>query len=212
MPKRRAPEPSFYGGLAIAGGALASGLVARIGRRPIDIAALVAASAASLIIVVNALFLQTGNLPTPVAIDTSAVSGQNTTATAKPAAPPVRQIIASNFPTVTPPASTSAAPAPGASAPLPASTTPTPPAAPHPAAAKRNDPIAALIGSSSRVRTVQRTLSDFGYGPISVTGVLDGPTSKAIENFERERKMPVTGRISDRLMTELGTLAGHPLE
>ncbi len=202
MPKRRAPEPSFYGGLAIAGGALASGLVARIGRRPIDIAAIVTASAASMIIVVNALFLQTGSLPTPVAIDASSVSAQNTTATPKPAAPPVRQIIASNFPAVSP----------QNTAPPAASTTATPPAAPHPAAAKRNDPIAALIGSSSRVTTVQRTLSDYGYGPISVTGVLDGPTAKAIENFEREHKMPVTGRISDRLMTELGTLVGHPLD
>ena len=34
----------------------------------------------------------------------------------------------------------------------------------------------------------------------------------AIERFERERKLPITGRFSDRLARELTALTGRPLE
>jgi len=33
-----------------------------------------------------------------------------------------------------------------------------------------------------------------------------------VQKFERDRKMPVTGQISARLMRELGALTGRPLE
>ena len=42
-------------------------------------------------------------------------------------------------------------------------------------------------------------LSEFGYGQIKPSGILDEATSAAIEKFEREHKLPVTGRLSDRL-------------
>lgn len=77
--------------------------------------------------------------------------------------------------------------------------------------AARYDPIAELIGMSSRVLAVQRVLSEYGYGQIRRSGVLDPPTVAAIERFEREHKLPVTGRITDHLVSELAAMAGHPL-
>lgn len=79
-------------------------------------------------------------------------------------------------------------------------------------AARPNDPIAQLIGMSSRVMAVQRTLSAYGYGQIRPSGILDEPTSAAIERFERARGLPVTGKLSDRLVSELATMIGHPLD
>jgi Putative peptidoglycan binding domain len=82
----------------------------------------------------------------------------------------------------------------------------------QPAAPRRDDPIADLIGPSPRIAAVQQALSDYGYGQIKPSGILDGPTSAAIEKFEREHKLPVTGELSDRLMRELAVLVGHPLQ
>jgi len=79
-------------------------------------------------------------------------------------------------------------------------------------AARPNDPIAQLIGMSSRVMAVQRTLSAYGYGQIRPSGILDEPTSAAIERFERARGLPVTGKLSDRLVSELAAMIGHPLD
>ncbi len=83
---------------------------------------------------------------------------------------------------------------------------------PQPVAARRNDPIAELIGPSPRIMAVQRVLTEYGYGQIRPSGMLDNPTSAAIEKFEREHKLPVTGRVSDRLVSELAAMAGHPIE
>ncbi len=86
----------------------------------------------------------------------------------------------------------------------------------QPASARHGDPIADLIGSyvgsTARVTAVQRILSQYGYGQIKPSGVIDGPTSAAIEKFERDHQMPVTGRLSDRLLTELAAMIGHPLD
>jgi peptidoglycan hydrolase-like protein with peptidoglycan-binding domain len=76
----------------------------------------------------------------------------------------------------------------------------------------RRDPIADLIGPSSRILAVQRALSDYGYGQIKPTGVLSAETATAIERFERSRRMPVTGQMSDRLVRELAAITGRPLE
>jgi peptidoglycan hydrolase-like protein with peptidoglycan-binding domain len=74
------------------------------------------------------------------------------------------------------------------------------------------DPIAALLAPSNRVLAIQRALSDFGYGPLTATGVYDAETRASIERFERARRRPVTGHISDQLVHELSTLTGRPLE
>jgi len=79
--------------------------------------------------------------------------------------------------------------------------------------ARGGDAIGGLIaGSSRRVLAVQRALGDFGYGPVKPTGILGPDTRAAIEKFERDRRLPVTGQLSDRLVRELAATTGRPLE
>lgn len=74
------------------------------------------------------------------------------------------------------------------------------------------DPIAKLIAPSKRLMTVQRALADFGYGQIKATGVFGQETRNAIEKFERDHRLPVTGQMSDRFVRELAAMTGRPLE
>ena len=83
----------------------------------------------------------------------------------------------------------------------------------------RNDLIGDLLsapppatGSGQRVVAVQRALNDFGYGPVKATGTIGPETTAAIRKFESERKMPVTGQVSVRLIRELAAVTGRPLE
>ena len=59
---------------------------------------------------------------------------------------------------------------------------------------------------------MQAALADFGYGQLKPTGVFDADTRKAIEKFERDRRLPVTGDISDTVVRELAAMTGRPLE
>jgi hypothetical protein len=72
-------------------------------------------------------------------------------------------------------------------------------------------PIPALSGPR-RVAAVQRTLTEYGYGQLKPTGTAGTDTQAAIARFERERKLPVTGQVSDRLVRELAAVIGHPVE
>lgn len=63
-----------------------------------------------------------------------------------------------------------------------------------------------------RVAAVQRTLTQYGYGQLKATGAVGADTQAAIAKFERERKLPVTGQMSDRLVRELSAMVGHPIE
>ena len=76
----------------------------------------------------------------------------------------------------------------------------------------RNDVVAERPAPSRRVIAVQRVLAEFGYGQIKPTGIIDTETQAAIERFERERKLPVTGQPSDRVVRELAAVTGRPLE
>ena len=84
-----------------------------------------------------------------------------------------------------------------------------PAAAPAPA---RKDPIATLIAPTPRVLAIQHALSDFGYGQIKPTGIVDADTRAAIETFERSRRLPVDGKISDRFVRELAAMTGRSLQ
>jgi peptidoglycan hydrolase-like protein with peptidoglycan-binding domain len=66
--------------------------------------------------------------------------------------------------------------------------------------------------ASRRVIALQRALADYGYGQIRPSGFVDGETQAAIEKFERERRLPVTGQPSDRVVRELAAMTGRPLE
>jgi Putative peptidoglycan binding domain len=163
-------------------------LYGRIAQRPVDFVTILAAAAASVVIVVNAVFLQSYAHPAPF-FDTpsKSLSSENPAAsvsTLKPAEA-TRSMV--------------------------------PQSPVHAVSVGRRDPIADLIGTqanppSARVTAVQRVLSAFGYGQMRVSGTVDEPTRSAIEKFESEHKMPVTGRVSDRLLTELAAMVGHPVE
>lgn len=84
------------------------------------------------------------------------------------------------------------------------------PPAPVPNAAR--DPLGDLIVSSRRVAAVQRALTEYGYGQLKPTGTAGSDTQAAIQRFERERKLPVTGQISDRVVKELATVTSRPIE
>ena len=81
-------------------------------------------------------------------------------------------------------------------------------------AAPASDPIAKLIAPapSKRVTAVQRALADFGYGQIKPTGFVDADTKAAVEKFERDRRLPIDGQITDRFVRDLAAMTGRPLE
>jgi peptidoglycan hydrolase-like protein with peptidoglycan-binding domain len=64
----------------------------------------------------------------------------------------------------------------------------------------------------ARVIAVQRALSEFGYGQIRPSGMLDSETQHAIAGFERQRNLPVTGQLSDSLIRELNAATGRTLD
>ena len=173
---------------------------ARAARRPVDTLAILGAAAASLLIVVNAVFLQSRPSPTPFV--------------ANPALPQASENPAN------PSGKTGGKLAEALTRAAAGLRTSQPgtlqPGTSQPVLARRNDPIADLIGSSigtpTRVIAVQRVLAAFGYGQIKPSGFVDEPTSTAIEKFETEHKLPVTGRLSDRLLRELAVMTGRPVE
>jgi hypothetical protein len=73
-------------------------------------------------------------------------------------------------------------------------------------------PTTGSIGGAKRVAAVQRVLTEYGYAQLKPTGILGPDTKAAIEKFERERKLPVTGQVSDRLVRELYVATGHAVE
>ena len=82
------------------------------------------------------------------------------------------------------------------------------PPAPIPAPATRPSPI---TGRAPH-RGVQRTLTEYGYGQLKPTGTVGADTQAAIPKFERDRKLPVTGQMSDRLVKELTAMIGRPID
>ena len=65
---------------------------------------------------------------------------------------------------------------------------------------------------SKRIIALQRALAEYGYGQIRPSGIIDAETQTAIEKFERERRLPITGQASDRVVRELAAMTGRPLE
>jgi len=76
----------------------------------------------------------------------------------------------------------------------------------------RVESVPASVAGPHRVAAVQRALTDYGYGQLKPTGVAGADTQTAIQKFEKARKLPVTGQVSDRLVRELAAMIGHPIE
>jgi hypothetical protein len=194
---------------------------------PKDLVAGTLAFAAIGAIVANTMFLQTGRHPAPISgphtvVPSAALAAINPQAampgpmpkprpielTAKPAEPKPDM-----RPLDTKPVETKAAD------PLanlvktgvaPSGASPRPPA-PIPVSA-RHDPLGDMITASRRVASVQRALTEYGYGQLKPTGTIGADTQAAIQKFERERKMPATGQMSDRLVRELVEMIGRPID
>jgi hypothetical protein len=73
------------------------------------------------------------------------------------------------------------------------------------------DTIADILSPPQQLSAVQRALSEFGYGQIQPNGKMGPETKAAIERFERERNLTVTGRLSSRLVQELSAVTGRQL-
>lgn len=200
---------------------------------PKDTLAGLVAVAAIAAIVANALFLQTGRHPAPMfgtVINLPAPSSvplpnplprpRPVGADTSPLEPRATEFRAESKPVESKPAERMAEKAPEKPVEATASTrsndpmtnlvkatTSTPPAALRPPA-----PIPAQGPAARRIAGVQRALSEYGYGNLKITGTMSGETQAAIQKFEREHKMQVTGQVSDRLLRELAAAIGHPVE
>lgn len=198
------------------------------------IAGLLAAAAVSAIIA-NALFLQAGRhpspmfgasaaaathppanpLPRPRPVEAATRAVELTAADVKAAEPkgdvkgdvkaevkvepksdPMTSLVTK---ATTPPPSASAPAAAASSTAVVRPPAPVPAATPHTAAGRK-------------IAAVQRTLTDYGYGQLKPTGLIGADTQAAIVKFERDRKLPVTGQMSDRLVKELSAMTGRPIE
>ncbi|GJE28621.1 hypothetical protein LKMONMHP_3494 [Methylobacterium organophilum] len=60
------------------------------------------------------------------------------------------------------------------------------------------------------VARAQRALVKLGYGPLKEDGLMGPGTRAAIEKFERDRKLAVTGQPAGKTLRELAAKAGLP--
>ena len=210
MPRRRRRR----GAVAVEANAERGFFMRILLRSPKDMLAGAVAFAAVSAIVANALFLQAGRHPSPmfgsvvampaasplprprpVEADSSLLEPK--LAEPKPAEPKAADAMANLV------KATSAAPV--------APPTIVRPPAPIPASS-RTETIANSAPISRRVAAVQRALTEYGYGQLKPTGTVGSDTQAAIQKFERERKLPMTGQMSDRLVRELTAMIGRPID
>jgi hypothetical protein len=149
-------------------------------------------------IVANSLYLQPGRHPAPIfAIRPLPVLSSEETGTT------------AQLPRRRPPAPDAQKPEPAQKSdpvPLPR------PRAQSAPAPSRPDPNADVMSPLRQLSAVQRLLSEFGYGPIRVSGVLDDSTREAIARFERDHNLPVTGQNTPRLRQAISVATGRSLE
>jgi len=189
------------------------GLVMRIFLySPKDMIACALALAAIVAIIGNALLMQAGRHPAPIfgAVTTlPAVASASAGPLPRPrpveADAPLPEIRPADPRTADPLTNlvktTSTVPATTANIPRPPMTVPV---------STRVDSVP--VSGSHRVAAVQRALTEYGYGQLKPTGVAGSDTQAAIQKFEKARKLPVTGQMSDRLVRELASQIGHPVE
>jgi hypothetical protein len=191
---------------------------------PKDVIAGALALAAIIAIIANALFMQAGRHPAPMfGTLTNLPAGASPVVASVPASllPRPRPVEADTVLSETRPADPKAAD-PKAADPMTSlvKTTSTVQAAtaniPRPPmtvpVSSRVDSVPVSIGGSHRVAAVQRALTEYGYGQLKPTGVVGPDTQVAIQKFEKARKLPVTGQVSDRLVHELAATIGHSIE
>jgi hypothetical protein len=188
---------------------------------PKDLIASALAFAAVIAIVANAVFMQAGHHPSPMFGATLSAPARVPSAAANPlprprpveaTLKPADAKLAEVRPTEVRPADVK----PAAAVSVIAKTSAAPasvtrPPAPIPVSS-RSDPVGDLIIASRRVAAVQRALTDYGYGQLKPTGTVGSDTLAAIQKFERDRKLPITGQMSDRLVRELSAATGRSID
>ena len=206
---------------------------------PKDMIAGVLAFAAVSAIIANALFLQAGRHPSPMfgSVVTMPAAGL---AAASPLPRP-RPVEADTLPSETKPAETRLSETRPPETRPSETRLAEPRPVEKPAEPKAADPLSNLVKATSpppaalasvlrppapipplsrneaasgprRVAAVQRTLTEYGYGQLKPTGTAGSDTQAAIQKFEREHKLPVSGQVSDRLVRELTAVIGHPID
>jgi putative peptidoglycan binding protein len=195
---------------------------------PKDMVAGLLAAAAISAIVANALFLQAGRHPSPM-FGTTAPPAQPLPRPRPAEAAAIRSIeltpadVKAAETRAEPKYEAKGEPKPDVMSNLVVKTTAptappaaTPPAAAPPAAVLRPPapvPVATPHSAAGRkIAAVQRALTEYGYGQLKPTGLIGADTQAAITKFERDRKLPVTGQMSDRLVKELSAMTGRPLD
>ena len=200
---------------------------------PKDMVAGLLAFAACSAVVANALFLQTGQhpapmfgsvvhlgasspLPRPRPLEADTAGAEPRLAEPRLAEPRLAESRLAEPRLIEPRANDPMANMIKATAAAPLSSAPmVPPLPPAPSSVVRPPapiPAPVHITGSRRVAAVQRALSENGYGQLKATGTIGADTQAAIQKFERERRMPVTGQVSDRLVRELTVVTGHPID
>jgi hypothetical protein len=164
-------------------------------------------------IIVNAVFLQAGRHPAPMFGSITVMPASSSSANPLPRPRPVEADAAQPESRPAEPRAvdplanlvktTSAAPVMSTAVPRPPAAIPI---------FSHNDTAAIPGGGSRRVAAVQRALTEYGYGQLKPTGIAGSDTQAAIQKFERTRKLPVTGQVSDRLVRELAAVIGHPID
>ena len=187
-------------------------------QRPVRNLAFVVSAGILVGIGVNATMLQTARHPAPLfQLPEAAPAPQKSAAVAPlPAPRPVAFAAPAPTPTAAPVAAPAAALAPAAAPiarPAPQRSAAAPARAESEIAPPRRDAIAALLrgaepaAPSPRVAAVQRALQKVGY-VISPNGVFGANTRQAIERYERDHNLPVTGEAAGRTMRQLGADSG----
>lgn len=156
----------------------------------------------------NVLMTQTARHPAPLFASAKP-------AVAVPVEPPRRPDAAPSVPVPAPrpePASLQSRPAAEPAGRVPASPDPigamirsSDPQAPRPAAD-------AKPAASPRLASAQKALVKLGYGPVGVDGLMGSTTRQAIERFERDRSLPVTGALGAKTAKQLAAASGIQVE
>ena len=215
-------RPLALANLAAAGKPRVS--LAFLTRRPGRTIAAATLSALVTGIILNAVMFQKGPHPAPL------FGGPRLVATLAKPAVPVESLPAAPAPAPRPVSLPQASPSNAAPANAPVVATaraPEPQATPRGAAREvepaspptRKDPIAALIRGEgvadavappARVAAVQKALVKAGF-VLRTDGVMGATTRQALEHFEQDRNLPVTGDLSPRTLRELASQSGVPI-
>jgi hypothetical protein len=236
LPPRRRRAAATVAGIAVERGLLLSLLLRVLLHSPKDMVAGLLAFAATSAIIANAVFLQTGPHPAPMFGSVVMIPQASSTVASPRPRPADADALLSESRLAETKISEPRLPESRLVEPRPVESKPTEFRTAEPKAA---DPLTNLVKAtgaapmaslnvvrppapiplapgptvgSRRVAAVQRALTEYGYGQLKPTGTIGPDTQAAIQKFERERRIPVTGQLSDRLVHELASAIGHPVD